>query len=148
MTNLNDTLVKIIDEHDEMNLLEDNGNEILDILEKNKIKFKQINFDSKVNPGDILILSIKDSSIIDHYDKLGELLLTFEKGVVIIRKLSSKDHITDTHNLIMSLGFMMFSKISKDNIFYFIYVYNIGSYKKTPDWLNNENWANPELWEK
>ena len=48
----------------------------------------------------------------------------------------------------MSLGFMMHSQISNDNLFYFFYVYNIGTYKKTPDWLNNENWANPELWEK
>ena len=131
-----------------MNLLEDNGNEIENILKENNIKFNNINFQSKINSGDMLILSIKDASIVNCYDKLGKLLLTFEKGVIIIRKITTQEYITDSHNMIMSLGFMMLFKINKDNLFYFFYVYNISSYKKTPDWLNNENWANPELWEK
>lgn len=29
-----------------------------------------------------------------------------------------------------------------------LYHYNIDTYKKTPDWLNAKNWANPELWNK
>ncbi len=29
-----------------------------------------------------------------------------------------------------------------------IYHYNIDSYKKTPDWFNAKNWANPDLWNK
>lgn len=29
-----------------------------------------------------------------------------------------------------------------------IYYYNIDSYKRTPDWFNPKNWANPELWNK
>lgn len=29
-----------------------------------------------------------------------------------------------------------------------LYHYNIDSYKKTPDWFNSKNWANPELWNK
>jgi len=148
MTDLNNILISIIKEHKDVNLFEDNGDEVSNILEKNKIKFNYIKFPSKVNRGDMLILYIRDSSIINHYDELGKLLLTFEKGVIIIRKISSQDYITDSHNLIMSLGFMMHSQISNDNLFYFFYVYNIGTYKKTPDWLNNENWANPELWEK
>ena len=148
MANLNDILVSIIKEHDRVSLFEDNGTDISNILEKNKLKFNHINFPTENNRGDTLILSIRDSSIINHYNRLGKLLLTFGKGVIIIRKISSQDYITDSHNLIMSLGFMMLSKTSKDNLFYFFYVYNIGNYKKTPDWLNNENWANPELWEK
>lgn len=29
-----------------------------------------------------------------------------------------------------------------------LYHYNIDSYKKTPEWFNPKNWANPELWNK
>jgi hypothetical protein len=29
-----------------------------------------------------------------------------------------------------------------------LYKYNIDSYKRTPDWLNADNWANPEMWNK
>ena len=29
-----------------------------------------------------------------------------------------------------------------------LYVFDIGRYKRTPDWLNARHWANPELWDK
>ena len=29
-----------------------------------------------------------------------------------------------------------------------LFKYSIDSYKRTPDWLNPNNWANPELWGK
>lgn len=29
-----------------------------------------------------------------------------------------------------------------------LFKYSIDSYKRTPDWLNADNWANPELWGK
>ncbi len=29
-----------------------------------------------------------------------------------------------------------------------LFKYNIEDYKKTPDWLNADNWANPQLWGK
>jgi hypothetical protein len=29
-----------------------------------------------------------------------------------------------------------------------LFHYNIDSYKKTPEWFNPKNWANPELWNK
>ncbi|MEM7360545.1 MAG: DUF6231 family protein [Pseudomonadota bacterium] len=31
---------------------------------------------------------------------------------------------------------------------YGLFSYNISDYKKTPDWLNADNWANPEMWGK
>ena len=48
----------------------------------------------------------------------------------------------------MSLGFQARRQIQQNNIFFVFYIYNISSYKKSPDWLNSDNWANPELWEK
>jgi hypothetical protein len=29
-----------------------------------------------------------------------------------------------------------------------LFKYNLKDYKKTPDWLNADNWANPEMWGK
>ncbi len=29
-----------------------------------------------------------------------------------------------------------------------LFKYSINDYKKTPDWLNADNWANPEMWGK
>tara|TARA_Y100000768_G_scaffold365199_1_gene326279 strand:+ start:9351 stop:9782 length:432 start_codon:yes stop_codon:yes gene_type:complete len=29
-----------------------------------------------------------------------------------------------------------------------VFIYDISEYKDKPDWLNSENWANPELWDK
>lgn len=29
-----------------------------------------------------------------------------------------------------------------------LYKYDIATYKKTPEWLNPSNWANPQLWDK
>jgi len=29
-----------------------------------------------------------------------------------------------------------------------LFKYNISDYKTTPDWLNADNWANPEMWGK
>jgi len=31
---------------------------------------------------------------------------------------------------------------------YGLFKYNINDYKKTPDWLNADNWANPQMWGK
>ena len=31
---------------------------------------------------------------------------------------------------------------------YGLFKYNIRDYKKTPDWLNADNWANPQMWGK
>ena len=48
----------------------------------------------------------------------------------------------------MSLCFNAILKLKENDLFYIFYAYNISNYKMTPDWLNSENWANPELWEK
>ena len=31
---------------------------------------------------------------------------------------------------------------------YGLFKYNLSDYKKTPDWLNADNWANPKMWGK
>lgn len=39
-------------------------------------------------------------------------------------------------------------KTEQTNSIIALYKYDIASYKKTPDWLNPKNWANPEMWNK
>ena len=54
----------------------------------------------------------------------------------------------DYYKLLISLGFKFHVYIQSNDIFYFFYKYDISSYKKIHDWLNSDNWANPELWSK
>ena len=35
-----------------------------------------------------------------------------------------------------------------DNDEIIVFIYDISEYKDNPDWLNSENWANPDLWDK
>jgi len=40
------------------------------------------------------------------------------------------------------------SSYQQNDIEYGLFKYNISDYKKTPDWLNSDNWANPQMWGK
>ena len=149
MVSLNNILLAIMENHTgTVLLLEKNGSEIKDFLKRYKINFKNISLNNDVTDDGMLILSPTDSNIIESYNKFGNLLINSQKRIIIIRKIDTKEYITDAHNTIMSLGFILAFKTNQNNLFYLVYVYNISNYKKTPDWLNNENWANPELWEK
>ncbi len=149
MVSLNNILLTIMENHTgTVLLLEKNGSEIKDFLKRYKINFKNISLNNDVTDDGMLILSPTDSNIIESYNKFGNLLINSQKRIIIIRKIDTKEYITDAHNTIMSLGFILAFKTNQNNLFYLVYVYNISNYKKTPDWLNNENWANPELWEK
>jgi len=35
-----------------------------------------------------------------------------------------------------------------ENRQYAVYKYDLNNYKHTPDWLNADNWANPDMWNK
>ena len=149
MVSLNNILLAIMENHTgTVLLLEKNGSEIKDFLKRYKINFKNISLNNDVTDDGMVILSPTDSNIIESYNKFGNLLINSQKRIIIIRKIDTKEYITDAHNTIMSLGFILAFKTNQNNLFYLVYVYNISNYKKTPDWLNNENWANPELWEK
>ena len=149
MVSLNKTLLAIMENYTgTVLLLETNGSEVKDFLKEHKINFKNISLNNDVMDDGMLILSPTDNNIIESYNKFGNLLINSEKKIIIIRKINAEEYITDAHNIIMSLGFILAFRINQNNLFYLVYVYNISNYKKTPDWLNNKNWANPELWEK
>ena len=149
MHNLKDIISDIVLDDNSHNLLaEDNGDDISKILNEKELSYTLIDSNEQDVRGNLLMLFLKDKTLIKSYDNIGRLTHSFQEKFIIIRKLNTKDYITDTHNMLMSLGFKMIFKLNENNLFYFFYAYNISSYKNIPDWLNSDNWANPELWEK
>jgi hypothetical protein len=55
-------------------------------------------------------------------------------------------HETECKDTMISHGYRYFGNTTNDKAV--IFIYDISKYKENPDWLNSNNWANPELWEK
>ncbi len=45
-------------------------------------------------------------------------------------------------------GMTLVNSYKEEDAVLHMYRYDIATYKRTPDWLNPSNWANPELWDK
>lgn len=59
------------------------------------------------------------------------------------------DHVSKWElNEMLGLGMSLLNQYDMDRGVVAIFKYDIATYKKTPDWLNPDNWANPELWNK
>ena len=125
MVSLNNILLGIMENHTgTVLLLEKNGSEIKDFLKRYKINFKNISLNNDVTDDGMLILSPTDSNIIESYNKFGNLLINSQKKIIIIRKIDTEEYITDAHNIIMSLGFILAFKTNQNNLFYLVYVYS------------------------
>ena len=83
---------------------------------------------------------IKDKSIFK--------LASKHNNVVIYVKndLYMQNNKTQCKNIFISYGYKYQGKTADDKVS--VFIYDIAEYKDNPDWLNNKNWANPELWEK
>lgn len=57
---------------------------------------------------------------------------------------SSAWHLTD----LFSFALRRVASYHLEGTEYSLFKYSIDNYKKTPDWLNSDNWANPEMWGK
>lgn len=56
---------------------------------------------------------------------------------------------TWSRNEFLALGMMLVNSYSDDiDRRIHLYKYDIATYKPTPNWLNPDDWANPELWNK
>ena len=128
---------------------------IYNILTEKGIKFKNYeniqDIDISFDDDNFLIISIADCIMRheDLYQTIGKLILTFPNNILISNKVLNENYLdSKLHKTVMSLGFQARRQIQQNNIFFVFYIYNISSYKKSPDWLNSDNWANPELWEK
>ena len=83
---------------------------------------------------------IKNKTIFKIANKLNNVL------VCIIGDTYTQDNETQCKNIFFSYGYKYHGKCNNDKVL--VFIYDIAEYKDNPDWLNNKNWANPELWEK
>lgn len=51
-------------------------------------------------------------------------------------------------NDLLAHGFSLFRRYETDGLEYHLYRFELESYKATPEWLNSQYWANPELFDK
>ena len=65
--------------------------------------------------------------------------------LLIINNNDLKTNDTHYKKLLISYGYKH-QKVNDNKIK--VFIYDISEYKDNPDWLNSENWANPDLWEK
>ena len=94
---------------------------------------------------DLVIFIISSSQI---KDKSIFKLASKHNNVVIYVKndLYMQNNKTQCKNIFISYGYKYQGKTADDKVS--VFIYDIAEYKDNPYWLNNENWANPELWEK
>ena len=58
----------------------------------------------------------------------------------------SEEILVKYKNILLAYGYKYFGLVNDER--FQVFIYDIAEYKDKPDWLNNKNWANPELWEK
>lgn len=70
--------------------------------------------------------------------------------VVVVRVGHDWDDLATVwnNNEMLGLGMKLLSRYEDEGRQVHVYKYDILSYKKTPEWLNPHDWANPELWDK
>ncbi len=101
---------------------------------------------------------IKNVFFILHYNEkhlqkeikfIAEQRLYCPDNFFVIRCLENDNKVNDPcYKSLISLGFKFMNDCKSNSVFYFFYKYNISNYKTIPEWLNSDNWANPQLWEK
>ena len=85
-------------------------------------------------------IMILDESIFKNVIGLNNILmLTINDNLYIQNEIKCKD-------TMIGHGYRYFGNTDNDKAV--IFIYDISKYKENPDWLNSDNWANPELWEK
>ncbi len=122
-----------------------------DIIEDLKLgNLSIVNKISKIHnqyfSGDCLVIIIIDSNMILDESIFKEivglnnvLMLTIYDDCFIHNEIKCKD-------TMIAYGYKYFGNTSDDKAV--VFIYDISKYKENPDWLNSDNWANPELWEK
>ena len=95
---------------------------------------------------DELLLLITDSKGLSNQMILKYNYSASDIMLLLINDSAFGDNQTATESTLFSYGYKYYGP-SDDNLFQ-VFIYEISSYKDNPDWLNNKNWANPELWEK
>ena len=88
-------------------------------------------------------------------DQSGQLIarlrdLHTARFVLVVRIGDQWQHIKSVWQTVDLLGYGMklVNRYNVDGKPIHIYKYDIATYKKTPEWLNSKNWANPQHWDR
>ena len=142
-------ITEYIKNKDDIRLYNLSGDQkILDELELNNIPVKStfLKIDNQHLSNNYLVIIIINSKMI-----LDDLMFKNIIGLnnilmLIIYDNSFIEHEIECKDIMISHGYKYFGNTANDNAV--IFIYDISIYKEKPDWLNSDNWANPELWEK
>jgi hypothetical protein len=97
------------------------------------------------------------ANVIEHTDKndaiqlLARLRDLYTKKLLVVAPMGKQ---WENHQSLwqetdlLSLGFILKTKLQVAEKPVCVYAFDISTYKTTPDWLNSRYWANPELWDK
>ena len=101
---------------------------------------------------DLAILGglLENNLQIENEQLIARLRDLYTPRLILIADLEKTDW---QENDLFGLGFNRFTPIknlenSNSKANFVVYQYNIDCYKRTPDWFNPKNWANPNLWNK
>jgi hypothetical protein len=121
---------------------------ILDELELNKLPVNSTFFkiDNQHFASNCLVIIIIHSKIIIDGSMFKSIVGLNNILMLIIYDDFFIEHETECKDIMISHGYKYFGNAANDKAV--IFIYDISKYKENPDWLNSDNWANPELWEK
>ena len=134
------SLVKIFSIDDNKKILKNLRLESYDLI-KSLDEYKKKVF----SDGELLVIimnysNLNDGSIFEHISGINNIMLLVNNNT----EFTESD--LKYKNILIGYGYKYFG-LSEDNKAD-VFIYDISEYKDEPDWLNSDNWANPELWEK
>ena len=109
-----------------------------------KNKFSKIDADHFAD--NCLVIIIINSSLIIDGSIFKSIIGLNNILMIIVFDSFFIQHETECKDTMISHGYRYFGNTTNDKAV--ILIYDISKYKENPDWLNSDNWANPELWEK
>ena len=134
------SLVKIFSIDDNKKILKNLRLESYDLI-KSLDEYKKNVF----SDGELLVIimnysNLNDGSIFENISGINNIMLLVNNNT----EFTESD--LKYKNILIGYGYKYFG-LSEDNKAD-VFIYDISEYKDEPDWLNSDNWANPELWEK
>ena len=128
---------KLVDDGDLLKELDSCTYESIDSLDNYKIN---------VFSEDELVVIITDLESLTNSDFLKKNYGLQNIMLLITDDDKFKKNNTKYLNMFFGYGYKYFGPSSNGKVQ--VFIYDISDYKDNPDWLNDKNWANPELWEK
>ena len=142
-------ITEYIKNKNDIRLFNLSGNQkIIDDLELSKLPVKSTysKIDNKNFSDNCLIIIIINSSLILDGSIFKSIFGLNNILVLIVFDSFFIQYETECKDKMISHGYRYFGNTANDKAV--IFIYDISKYKENPDWLNSNNWANPELWEK